>query len=286
MDANRAHFVNRAMSNSADPRAAAPVVPDPCSRGFDREFRLLGDAENVIRINQRQPQGLPRKLAEFVPVAGITKPDVVSNAQAFVYGTDRRVELCRIPDHPIDCNAIAVVGSWVSEGALRTGPLGYVPAVVAAEIATLGSETPIGATIKVMYTPAPARTLGIRLDVWGPRQNVARAVEQPYAQDAAVPTDAVERNLKGIELESQGLIDNAIECYEANVRDGFDGNHPYDRLAIIHRRRGEVEKELAVLQRAIGVFERLQGSPRSDVAPKLAAFRQRYQKAVDAGRRG
>jgi hypothetical protein len=166
-----------------------------------------------------------------------------------------------------------------------SGRLGYIPTSVAAEIATLGSETLISATIKVIYAPAPGRTLGIRLDVWGPRQRVVRAEEQPYAGDVAVPTGAVERNLKGIELEAQGLIDNAIECYEANVRDGFDGNHPYDRLGIIHRRRGEVNKELAVLQRAMSVFEGLQGSARSDVGPKLAAFRQRYQKVLDAGMR-
>jgi hypothetical protein len=280
-----AHVMERAMGNSADPRAPAPVVTDPRSRGFDREFRLPDDAENVIRINQQQPQGLPRKLAEFVPVAGITKPDVVSNAQAFVFGTAQRLELRRIPDHPVDRNAIAVVGSWVSEGAPHTGRLGYIPATVAAEIATLGSETSIGATIKVMYLPASTGTLGIRLDVWGPRQYVARTVEQPYASHVDVPIDAVERNLKGIELEARGLIDNAIECYEANVRDGFDGNHPYDRLAIIHRRRGDVDKELAVLQRAIDVFQGMEGSPRSDVVPKLAAFRRRYQKALDANRR-
>jgi hypothetical protein len=84
------------------------------------------------------------------------------------------------------------------------------------------------------------------------------------------------RNLMGIDLEKQGFVDNAIECYEANVRDGFDGNHPYVRLAIIYRRRGETDKELTVLRRAIDVFEGLQLSPRSDVGPKLLAFRQRY----------
>ena len=117
----------------------------------------------------------------------------------------------------------------------------------------------------------------IRADVRAPRRKVGPSIEQPKRADIVVPADPVRRNLIGIELEDQGLIDNAIECYEANARDGFDGNHPYDRLAIIYRRRGEVDKELTVLRRAIDVFERLQTSPRSDIAPKLAGFRQRYQ---------
>jgi len=121
------------------------------------------------------------------------------------------------------------------------------------------------------------RTSGTLPDVLGPRPRVDRSIERPKQADIVVPTDLVRRNLMGIELEDRGLIDNAIECYEANARDGFDGNHPYDRLAIIYRRRGETDKELTVLRRAIDVFERLQASPRSDVAPKLVRFRQRYQ---------
>jgi len=46
-----------------------------------------------------------------------------------------------------------------------------------------------------------------------------------------------QRNKKGIELEKAGNIDEAIKYYEANVRDKFDGNHPYDNLAYIYRER-------------------------------------------------
>lgn len=266
------------MSNHSDrPTEHAPVISEPFSRGFDREFRLADDEDHVIRINQRQPTGLPRKLVEFVPVAGITKPDAFPHAQAFIFGSNRFVELERMPNHPIDPNAIAVLGTWVVDGVSHRARLGYIPADVAAKLATLGRETPIGATIKVMYAPAIGRTIGIRLDVWGPRRKAGRPIEQPHRAEIVVPTDPVQRNVMGIDLEAEGLIDNAIECYEPNVRDGFDGNHPYDRLAIIYRRRGEIDKEVAVLRRAIEVFERLQTSPRSDVAPKLARFRERYQ---------
>ena len=108
------------------------------------------------------------------------------------------------------------------------------------------------------------------------RHKVDRPVEQPR-QSIPVPDEPVARNLLGIELEKKGLIDNAVECYEANARDGFDGSHPYRRLTIIYRRRGEHDRELATLRRAIEVFEGLQNSPRADVAPKLEEFRERYR---------
>lgn len=42
----------------------------------------------------------------------------------------------------------------------------------------------------------------------------------------------VDRNIEGKELEKEGKIDQAIELYEANVLDRFDGSHPYERLRI------------------------------------------------------
>ncbi len=93
-----------------------------------------------------------------------------------------------------------------------------------------------------------------------------------------MPTDPVKRNQWGMELEAEGLIDNAIECYEANVRDGFEGNYPYDRLAVIFHRRRDAARETAVLTRAIDVFSQLETSKRSDVALKLEKFRQRLRR--------
>lgn len=31
--------------------------------------------------------------------------------------------------------------------------------------------------------------------------------------------------------------------YEANVRDGFDGTHPYDRLAVLYRKQKRFNDE-------------------------------------------
>lgn len=40
----------------------------------------------------------------------------------------------------------------------------------------------------------------------------------------------VNRNTEGIAAEKRGDDERAIELYEANVADRFDGSHPYERL--------------------------------------------------------
>jgi tetratricopeptide (TPR) repeat protein len=59
----------------------------------------------------------------------------------------------------------------------------------------------------------------------------------------------VDRNLDGIKLEKKGEIEKAIRLYEKNVEEDFEGSHPYDRLAIIYRKRGEYEEEIRVLRK-------------------------------------
>jgi hypothetical protein len=44
----------------------------------------------------------------------------------------------------------------------------------------------------------------------------------------------VNRNMKGTRLEKSGNENRAIPLYEANVRDHFDGSHPYERLRILY----------------------------------------------------
>jgi DNA polymerase III subunit epsilon len=102
-----------------------------------------------------------------------------------------------------------------------------------------------------------------------------------YRRLSCIPNDPVERNLLGMELEAEGLIGDAISCYQANVRDGFEGNHPYDRLAVIFRKRKDPTNEIAVLTRAVEVFSQLQSYSRSDVAPKLEKFKRRLRRASD-----
>lgn len=88
----------------------------------------------------------------------------------------------------------------------------------------------------------------------------------------------VARNLRGQVLEKRGQLEEAIALYEANVRAGFDGNCPYDRLAVIYRKQKRYDDEIRVLQRGIGVLEALPGT-RGDEQPKLLRFRERLAKA-------
>ncbi len=88
----------------------------------------------------------------------------------------------------------------------------------------------------------------------------------------------LERNLKGIESEKLGKIDEAIELYERNIEENFDGNHPYDRLSKIYRKKKDLINEKRVLVKAIYVFENIVYSQRSDRLPKLKRFKDRLEK--------
>ena len=65
-------------------------------------------------------------------------------------------------------------------------------------------------------------------------------------------------NEKGIKCERNGDIDNAIVCYEENLKNGFEGSHPYERLAIIYRRKKDYTNEIRVLEQAISIYPRNQ----------------------------
>jgi tetratricopeptide (TPR) repeat protein len=91
----------------------------------------------------------------------------------------------------------------------------------------------------------------------------------------------VERNLKGVQFEKEGQIDRSIELYEANIKENFEGNHPYDRLAAIYRKQGRVDDEIRVLEKAVWVFENIVYQGRADRLPKL----QRFQKQLDKAKK-
>lgn len=58
-------------------------------------------------------------------------------------------------------------------------------------------------------------------------------------------------NAEGIEAEKNGDINLAIALYEKNISNGFNGSHPYKRLAIIYRKQKKYDDEIRVLQAAI-----------------------------------
>lgn len=89
----------------------------------------------------------------------------------------------------------------------------------------------------------------------------------------------LERNLKAKKLEKAGNIDGAIRLYEENIEENFEGNYPYDRLAIIYKKRNQINEEIRVLKKAIWVFENIVSKARADKEPKLDRFKERLKKA-------
>ena len=88
----------------------------------------------------------------------------------------------------------------------------------------------------------------------------------------------VERNLKGDELEKSDQVDLAIQLYEENIKENFEGNHPYDRLAIIYHKKNLIDDEIRVLEKAIWVFENIVHKERGDKLPKLERFQKKLEK--------
>lgn len=68
-------------------------------------------------------------------------------------------------------------------------------------------------------------------------------------------TDMVDNNLRGINFEKQNDINAAITLYEFNVNHGFDGTHPYKRLAIIYRKMKDYDNEIRIIQLALVRFK-------------------------------
>tara|TARA_R110000823_G_scaffold47903_16_gene121949 strand:+ start:41809 stop:42345 length:537 start_codon:yes stop_codon:yes gene_type:complete len=63
--------------------------------------------------------------------------------------------------------------------------------------------------------------------------------------------EAAEGNMRGQDLEKEGMVDEAVQEYERLLAIGVDTPFTYRRLAIIYSKRKEKENELRVLQTAI-----------------------------------
>jgi len=106
-----------------------------------------------------------------------------------------------------------------------------------------------------------------------------KLIEKYGNRISKIENNLLNRNLKGRELEKECKIDEAIELYEKNIKEEFDGNYPYERLAIIYSKKGSLEDEIRVLERAVWVFENIVYKGRSDRLPKLDRFKKRLEKA-------
>ncbi|RST76175.1 hypothetical protein D4T97_005170 [Siminovitchia acidinfaciens] len=249
-------------------KANIPVIDDPSLRVYNKPFRQSDDAENVVRIIQRPPEGTPKKVAEFVPIAGIKKQE--RNALRVITSKSFAIRLEKEPNNPYDKNAIRVFGDCEVDEEETSFSLGYIPKDVAKKLAEFNK---LKATVRVIYLPTSSKSIGLRLDIWSERAKRKKIEENPYDKNIEVPARAVDKNLKGEELEREGYIENAIQIYEASLRDQPDNNYPYRRLVVIYRRRKEYDKEIKVIEQAISNFE--------DDNPLLENFKKRLERAKE-----
>jgi len=116
-------------------------------------------------------------------------------------------------------------------------------------------------------------------------------------EERAVLEEQTRRNLDGMELESAGRVDLAIELYEQNVDEGFVGDWPYSRLVMVYERQGAYEQAERVLRRAIEVTKADRRRPAADrrgvlegLQGRLRVLKKTVQAAkkagADAARRG
>ena len=91
---------------------------------------------------------------------------------------------------------------------------------------------------------------------------------------------AYEYNQLAKQLEKEGDIYGAIENYEKCIELKFEGNYPYDRLAILYRKIKDYDNEIRVLNQAIELFEFLEkATARIDISAKLEKFKIRLNRA-------
>lgn len=58
----------------------------------------------------------------------------------------------------------------------------------------------------------------------------------------------------GIDLEKEGMINEAIAVYEKAIIPQLPATHPYDRLMILYRKKKDYDNEVRIIKIAIGVF--------------------------------
>lgn len=61
-------------------------------------------------------------------------------------------------------------------------------------------------------------------------------------------------NNKGIALEKEGKIEEAIKIYEENIKLEYPATHSYNRLMVLYRKQKDKENEIRVIKIAICVF--------------------------------
>lgn len=99
-----------------------------------------------------------------------------------------------------------------------------------------------------------------------------RRLAERKAKDKAL-SDCARLNNKGKEYEKAGKITLAIRTYEKNIAGNcYPATHSFDRLMVLYRKQKEYDKELAVIEKALMVF---------DIEDLLSKYKKRKQKVME-----
>lgn len=83
------------------------------------------------------------------------------------------------------------------------------------------------------------------------------------------------RNVEALEAEQAGRLDRAIELYERNTAEGFEGDWPYGRLVALYEKQSAYVDAERVLLRAIEVLSHSRARTPQARRSLVAAFRKR-----------
>lgn len=99
-----------------------------------------------------------------------------------------------------------------------------------------------------------------------------RRLAERKAKDKVL-NDCARLNNKGKEYEKAGKVTLAIRAYEKNIAgDCYPATHSFDRLMVIYRKQKEYDKELAVIDKALAVF---------DIVDLRDKYEKRKQKVIE-----
>lgn len=90
-------------------------------------------------------------------------------------------------------------------------------------------------------------------------------------------SEQVERNLKAMEYEESGNIQEAIKLYEKNVAEEFDGTHPYQRLFDLYVELDQTEDVIRILEKGIHILDGVKADDYTDKCDQLKRFKQAYK---------
>lgn len=82
----------------------------------------------------------------------------------------------------------------------------------------------------------------------------ALAYAEKSKKEESIMSKAVDSNNKGIELEKEGKIEEAIKVYEDNLLLNYPARHSYERLMVLYRKKKDKENEIRVIRKALELF--------------------------------